>query len=216
MNITFFSVLKHMLLFAYGTSPDIAEKHHPQSCSVAYTIGGLLVFVTLPLLLGGTVFLIYDEFASISVPFLRWFAVLLTTVLIALAALWIERALLVLSDAIWPHFSAHMAMFLIRVSMVFLFSVVIAQKWVLNSYAGPIQKELVAMTNEAQEVESKNASVAFNVDNLEKRLSTSQGLAVCVNRREFLWQFQVDGNVFLAYLGTCVGHGIVNDRIQVH
>ncbi len=177
MALALLSNLKMALLFAYGTTQDVANGHHPQSRSVAYTIGGLLVFVTLPFLFCGTVYLLYDEFASISVPVLRWAAVLLAAALITAAVLWVERALLVLSDAIWPHFSAQLAMFLIRVGMVFLFSVVIAQKWVLNSYAGPIQKELVAMANEAQELERKNATATFNVDALEKRLTTAQDRA---------------------------------------
>lgn len=170
----FFSVIKQILLFFYGTSQDVADRHHPQSRSVAYTIGGLLVFVTLPFLYGGTVYLLYDEFSSLSITAVRWAAVLLVAAAITGAVLWIERALLVLSDAIWPHFSAHLAMFLIRIGMVFLFSAVIAQKWVLNSYAGPIQKELVAMANEAQELEHKNANATFNVQALEKRLTTAQ------------------------------------------
>ncbi len=174
MALALLSTLKHGVLFAYGTSQDVANKHHPQSRSVAYTIGGLLVFVTLPFLFGGTVYLLHDEFASISSLVLRCAAVILAAALITTAVLWVERALLVLSDAIWPHFTAQLAMFLIRVGMVFLFSVVIAQKWVLNSYAGPIQKELVAMANEAQELERKNATATFNVDALEKRMTTAQ------------------------------------------
>jgi hypothetical protein len=174
MALMLLSALKHGLLFAYGTSQDVANDHHPQSRAVAYTIGGLLVFVTLPFLFGGTVYLLHDELASISSPVLRWTGILVAAALITTAVLWVERALLVLSDAIWPHFSAQLAMLLIRVGMVFLFSVVIAQKWVLNSYAGPIQKELVAMANEAQELERKNATATFNVDVLEKRLSTAQ------------------------------------------
>lgn len=166
--------IKHGLLSSYGTSKEVADNHHPQSRSVAYTIGGLLVFVTLPFIFCGTVYLLHDEFASISMPAVRWTAVLLAAALITAAVLWVERALLVLSDAIWPHFTAQLAMFLIRVGMVFLFSVVIAQKWVLNSYAGPIQKELVAMANEAQELERKNATSTFNVDALEKRMTTAQ------------------------------------------
>lgn len=174
MGATFFSIFKQILLFSYGTSQEIADRHHPQARSVAYTIGGLIIFVTLPFLYVGTAYLLYDELAGVSSALVRWIAVLLVTAVITVAILWVERALLVLSDAIWPHFSAHLAMFLIRICMVFLFSAVIAQKWVLNSYAGPIQKELVVMVNEAQELEHKNANATFNVSTLEKRLTTAQ------------------------------------------
>lgn len=174
MGSTFFSIFKLILLFAYGTSREVADRHHPQSRSVAYTIGGLIIFVTLPFLYCGTAYLLYDEFSGVSSAPVRWVAVLLVAAVITIAVLWVERALLVLSDAIWPHYSAHVAMFLLRICMVFLFSAVIAQKWVLNSYAGPIQHEIVAMTNEAQALEHKNANATFNVGVLEKRLTTAQ------------------------------------------
>lgn len=174
MGAKFIEIVKLTLLFAYGTTSDVARDHHPQSRAVAYTIGGLLVFVTLPFLFLGTVYLLHDEFLTLENPVLRWTMTLGAAALITTAVLWVERALLVLSDAIYPHFSAHVIMFLIRVGMVFLFSAVIAEKWVLNSYAGPILSEKIVMANEAQDKEKANATKAFNVESLGERLTDTQ------------------------------------------
>lgn len=59
MALALFTMVQKLLLFAYGTSQGVADKHHPQARSVAYTIGGLLVFVTLPFLFWG-----YGVFAA--------------------------------------------------------------------------------------------------------------------------------------------------------
>ena len=166
--------LQETLLFAYGTSLAVANKHHPQSRMIAYTIGGLLVFLTLPFIYSGTVYLLHDEFSSIDITIVRWAAILFVSTVITCAVLSIERSTIVLSDALFPHFAAHLAMFLIRTGMVFLFSVVIANKWVLNSYAGPIQIEILAEANKSQKEEFKNAKETFDVGTLEQRLKTAQ------------------------------------------
>lgn len=165
--------LKHILCFAYGTSLPIAQRHHAQAQAIAFTIGGLIVFVTLPFLFFGTTYLLIDEFSGIASPVLRWSGLLASSAVVTLAVVWVERALLVLADAIWAHWSSQLAMFALRLSMVFLFSAVIAQKWVLNSYQGPVRTELATMRDEAFEQEKITAAKTFDLKQTGDRLETA-------------------------------------------
>lgn len=167
-------IIRRVLLFAYGSSPEVADPHHALSRNVAYTIGGLIVFVTLPFVFCGTVYLIADEFAGIRLLPLRWMGILAAAGVITMAILWVERSLLVLSDALAPHPVPHLLMLALRLGMVCLFSMVIAQKWVLSTYEGPISRQLQDMAHEAIATEKESALTEHSVSEKEGRVQPLQ------------------------------------------
>lgn len=170
------TLLKKLACFGYGTSYSVALTHHPQSRNIAYTIGGLILFVTAPFLFAGTVYLIKEQLEFIPATFVRWVLIVLISAVITTAIIWVERALLVLADALWPHWIPQFVMLILRLSMVFLFSTVVAKKWVINSYEGPIKVELVLMKAEAFEEEKSKAATAFDLASLEQKSTSSSAL----------------------------------------
>lgn len=170
------TLLKKLACYSYGTSYTVALTHHPQSRNIAYTIGGLILFVTAPFLFAGTVYLIKEPLEFIPVTFVRWFLIVLISAVITAAIIWVERALLVLTDALSPHWVPQFALLFLRLSMVILFSTVVAKKWVINSYQGPIKAELVLMKTEAFVDEKSKAATAFDLASLEAKSTSSSAL----------------------------------------
>jgi len=171
-----FTLFKKLACYCYGTSYESAQLHHPQARNIAYTIGGLIIFITAPLIFFGTAYLIQEHFYFILEEKTRWFFILASTTAITIAVIWVERALIVLADAIWPHWIAQVAMFCLRLSMVFLFSTVIANKWVLTSYAGPTKTELLLMSREAFEKEQEQAAQDFDLSSLTSKFDGTKRL----------------------------------------
>ncbi|MDD4979486.1 MAG: DUF4407 domain-containing protein [Gallionella sp.] len=168
------NAFKQLLCFLYGTSLTTAERHHPQSRMVVYTIGGLIFFVSIPFIFCGTTYLLLDQFNDVNPPWLHYGSLIVTASMITLAVIWTERALLVLADAIWPHWSAQMAMMALRLGMVLLFSAVIAQKYTMNEYKGPVSSQLAAMRENAYSHEKATANEAFELKQLGDNAETTK------------------------------------------
>ena len=160
---------KALLLFFYGTTVDAVSHHTPHAKMVAITLGGIIAFVTVPFVLAGTVFLVGSAVHEESFPGMRWAVIAGFAFLLTLAIVWVERALVILGDAVGGNWISQGLLLAVRLAMIWLFSVVIAGKWEMADHRGLIRSELQTMGDEAMERQEKYASREFDVDGLKTR-----------------------------------------------
>lgn len=167
--------LKTVLLFFYGTTPAAIAHHVPQARMIAYTLGGIIFFVTVPFVFAGVTFLVSTHITESmlqGVP--RWGVIALVSSLLAFGIIWLERALVILGDAVAPHWFAQICLLVIRLLMIALLSLVIAQKWEEASHRGLIRAERQVMRDEAVAAHRQHANQEFDVTGLSTREANSQ------------------------------------------
>ncbi len=163
-----------LLLFFYGTTPDAVSHHMPQARMVAMTLGGIIAFVTLPFVLAGTFFLVGSAIPEESFPGMRWAVVVGFACMLTLAIVWVERALVILGDAVAGNWISQGLLLAVRLVMIWLFSVVIAGKWEMAEHRGLIRSELQTMGDEAMERHETYASREYDVHGLNTRKDAVQ------------------------------------------
>ncbi|MDR2207358.1 MAG: DUF4407 domain-containing protein [Azoarcus sp.] len=169
------SFVQFFLLFFYGTTPSAINHHTPQARIVAYTLGGIIAFVTLPFVFVATLVLASTHITpDVIAGSSRWAAILALSMLLTFAIVWLERALVILGDAVAPHWAPQLCLLVIRLMMIVLLSVVIAQKWEEASHQGLIRAERQVMRDEAVEQHRQYADKEFDVSGLNGRESSAQ------------------------------------------
>lgn len=167
--------LKKWMLFFYGTTPSVVSHHTEQAKMVAYTLGGIIAFITLPFILAGTIFLssYYISTDVIDGP-LRWLAILGIASVLTFGIVWMERALVILGDAVSQHIAPQIMLLGVRIGMICLLSVVVAEKWELAFHRGLIRAEKLEMRDEEITKHQKKSNQEFNVDGINQQASTTQ------------------------------------------
>jgi hypothetical protein len=167
--------LKTIVLFFYGTTPAAISHHTPQARMIAYTLGGIILFVTVPFVFAGVTFLSSTHITSdILQGALRWIAIVALASLLTLSIIWLERALVILGDAVAQHWLAQAGLLAIRLLMIALLSVVIAQKWEEASHQGLIRAERQVMRDEAVTQHRQHSNQEFDLAGLSTREASSQ------------------------------------------
>ena len=167
--------LKTIVLFFYGTTPSAIAHHTPQARMIAYTLGGIILFVTVPFVFAGVTFLVSTHItADMFSATVRWGAIVLVASMLTFGVIWLERALVILGDAVAQHWLAQAGLLTVRLLMIALLSVVIAQKWEQASHKGLIRAERQVMRDEAVTQHRKNSSLEFDVAGLSNREASSQ------------------------------------------
>ncbi len=163
--------IKTILLFFYGTDPASIAHHKPQAKMIAYTLGGIIAFVTVPFVFAGVSFLVSTHITPELIESVawRWTAVLGLASVLTFSLVWLERALVIIGDAIASHWGPQLALLTIRLAMISLLSVVIAQKWEEAAHRGLIRAERQVMRDEAVAQHHQYADVEFNVSGLGSR-----------------------------------------------
>lgn len=162
--------IKTIILFFYGTTPAAISHHPHQARMIAYTLGGIIAFVTVPFIFAGTVFLASSHITpAIATGKARWLLIVLLAGVLTFSIVWLERALIILGDAVAQHWGAHTILLIIRLMMIVLLSVVIAQKWEEASHQGLIRAERQIMLDEAIKQHHRHANQQFNLTGLAKR-----------------------------------------------
>ena len=168
------NALTAILLFFYGTTPSAVVHHTSHAKTVAYTLGGIIAFVTVPFVFVGVTFLASTHISSEDLPgSLRWCAILAIALVLTFAIVWLERALVILGDAIASHWLAQLGLLAIRLLVIALLSVVIAQKWEEAAHRGLIRAEKQAMRDEAIAQHRGNANKEFDVSGLTSKEATA-------------------------------------------
>lgn len=173
------NALKTILLFFYGTTPSAVSHHTSHAKTVAYTLGGIIAFVTLPFVFFGVTFLASTHILPEDLPgLLRWSAILAIALVLTFAIVWLERALVILGDAIASHWLAQVGLLSIRLLVIALLSVVIAQKWEQAAHRGLIRAEKQVMRDEVIAEHRDNANKEFDVSGLTtKEANASSSIA---------------------------------------
>lgn len=167
--------LKTIILFFYGTTPVAISHHTPQARMIAYTLGGIILFVTVPFVFAGVTFLASTHITEDTLQGApRWLAILVLASLLTFGIIWLERALVILGDAVAQHWLAQAGLLTIRLLMIALLSVVIAQKWEEASHQGLIRAERQVMRDEAVAQHRQHANQEFDVSGLSTREAASQ------------------------------------------
>jgi len=167
--------LKAIVLFFYGTTSSAIAHHTPQARMIAYTLGGIILFVTVPFVFAGVTFLVSTHItADMFSGTVRWGAIVLLASMLTFGVIWLERALVILGDAVAQHWLAQAGLLTIRLLMIALLSVVIAQKWEQASHKGLIRAERQVMRAEAVTQHLKNSNLEFDVAGLSNREASSQ------------------------------------------
>lgn len=178
------NALKAILLFFYGTTPGAVAHHTSQAKMIAYTLGGIIAFVTVPFVFVGVSFLasthITPDFVQGPV---RWCAIFALATLLTFGIVWLERALVILGDAVAQHWVAQLGLLVIRLLMIALLSVVIAQKWEEAAHRGLIRDEKQAMRDEAIARHRTNANAEFDVSGLNNRESSAQSAITALDTK---------------------------------
>lgn len=176
--------LKKWMLFFYGTTPSAVAHHTEQAKMVAYTLGGIIAFITLPFILAGTLFLTSNQISSdvIDGP-MRWLAIFGMASVLTFGIVWLERALVVLGDAVSQHIAPQIMLLVVRLSMIFLLSVVIAEKWELASHQGLIRAEKLEMRDEEIAKHQKKSDQEFSVVELSQQRTSTQTSIVDLQNR---------------------------------
>lgn len=166
--------LKAFLLFFYGTSQPAVTRHTSQARMIAYTLGGIIAFVTLPFVFAGTVFLVYSSLPRQVLGVGYWYAVIGISMAVTLSIVWVERALVILGDAVAPHWLSQLVLLLVRLAMISLFSMIIASKWEKASHQGLIRDEIQVMHDEAIERHKQLSNREFDVSGLSQQEQSLQ------------------------------------------
>lgn len=167
--------LMMIVLFFYGTTPTAIAHHTPQARMIAYTLGGIILFVTVPFVFAGVFFLVSTHITDgVLQGAPRWVMIVVVSSMLAFGIIWLERALVILGDAVAQHWFAQAGLLAIRLLMIALLSVVIAQKWEEASHQGLIRAERQVMRDEAVASHRRHANQEFDVSGLSTREAASR------------------------------------------
>lgn len=176
-NISF--TLKKWLLFFAGSSLEIVNRHHPQSRMITYTIGSLLLFVTIPVIFSISLSLWHLKLNGIlDSRAMNLVAVILLAILTTTAILTLDRAILIFFDAIKGPY-AFILLISIRIGMAWLFSDFVVPTASQQKYDSLIKQELSNMFIEAidnedlrKQIFRAEVKIKDNADSIKQRIST--------------------------------------------